>query len=43
LNVTRAFQTLETYLFSALILLLIVSVFSKGLDNVHDRTNIPGV
>ncbi|MFW9800958.1 MAG: amino acid ABC transporter permease [Candidatus Thorarchaeota archaeon] len=41
--VTRTFQALEAYLFIALIFLIVISVFSKVLDIIHDRTKIPGV
>lgn len=43
LIVTRTFQALPAYLFIALIFLIIITVFSKGLDYVHERTRIPGI
>ena len=43
LIVTRTFQALPAYLFIALIFLIIITVFSKGLDIVYEHTKIPGV
>ncbi len=41
--VARTFLTLTTYLLVALIYLVLVTVISRILDYVHDRTKIPGL
>lgn len=43
LIVTRTFQALPAYLFIALIFLIIITTFSKGLEIIHKRTKIPGL
>ncbi|MHA1935705.1 MAG: amino acid ABC transporter permease [Candidatus Thorarchaeota archaeon] len=43
LIVTRTFQALPAYLFIALIFLIVIAVFSKTLDIIHERTKIHGV
>ena len=43
LIVTRTFQALPAYIFIALIFLIIITTFSKGLEIIHERTKIPGV
>ena len=41
--VANTFQALATYIFIALIFLIIITSFSKVLDIIHSRTKIPGV
>lgn len=43
LIVTRTFQALPAYVFIALIFLVLITLFSKALDIVHEKTKIPGV
>ncbi len=43
LIVTRTFQALPAYLVIALIFLVLISLFSKGLDIIHKKTAIPGL
>jgi polar amino acid transport system permease protein len=41
--VAQTFQALATYLFIALIFLVLIAIVSKALEVIHERTKIPGV
>ncbi|MFW9808990.1 MAG: amino acid ABC transporter permease [Candidatus Thorarchaeota archaeon] len=41
--VSQTFQALATYLFIALIFLVLIAIVSKGLEVIHEKTSIPGV
>ncbi|MGY5881337.1 MAG: amino acid ABC transporter permease [Candidatus Thorarchaeota archaeon] len=43
LIVARTFQALPVYIIIALIFLSFITIFSKGLDFLYDKTKIPGV